>query len=49
MTDYQATAGQTYMPAQENTEIDVLPYRPLPLFQCEFSPGYFRLYFAFGF
>ena len=27
----------------------VREYRPLPLFQCEFSPGYFRLYFAFGF
>ena len=29
MTDYQATAGQTYMPAQENAEIDVLPYERL--------------------
>lgn len=29
MTDYPATAGQTYMPARENTEIDILPYERL--------------------
>lgn len=29
MTDYQANAGQTYMPPQNNTNVDVLPYTPL--------------------
>lgn len=38
MTDYQATAGQTYMPAQENTEIDVLPYERLSRPQPEYPP-----------
>lgn len=38
MTDYQATAGQTYMPARENTEIDVLPYERLSRPQPEYPP-----------
>lgn len=29
MTEYLANAGQTYMPFQENTEVDTLPYTPL--------------------
>ncbi len=29
MMDYEANAGQTYMPAQDNTDVEVLPYEPL--------------------
>lgn len=38
MTDYQATAGQTYMPARENTEIDTLPYERLSRPRPEYPP-----------
>lgn len=30
MTEYQANAGQTYIPFQKNIQIDTLPYEPLP-------------------
>lgn len=29
MMDYEANAGQTYMPVQDNTDVEVLPYEPL--------------------
>lgn len=36
MADYTANAGQTYLPVQENTAINLMPYEPLKRPQPEF-------------
>lgn len=38
MTDYKANAGQTFLPVQDNTDIDTLPYEPLPRPEPAFPP-----------
>lgn len=38
MTEYEANGGQTYMPAQDNTDVDILPYEHLKKPQPQYPP-----------